>query len=85
MRMQIKVKPNSKKDEVAKGADGMILVRIKAPPVEGKANKYLIGYLAEHFDVSKSKISLLKGETNQYKTIQIEADEAIILKRLEGL
>ena len=85
MRMQIKVKPNSKKDEVAKGADGMILVRIKAPPVEGKANKYLIGYLAEYFDVSKSKISLLRGETNQYKTIQIEADEAIILKRLEGL
>ena len=83
MRMHVKVKPNSKKDEVAKGPDGMIMVRIKAPPVEGKANKYLIEFLAEYFDMPKSRISLLKGETNQYKTIDIEADEAYILNRLE--
>jgi len=85
MRMHIKVKPNSKKDEVIRGADGKIMVRIKAPPAEGKANKYLIAYLAEYFDIPNSRITLLKGETNQYKTIDVQADEADILRRLEGL
>jgi uncharacterized protein (TIGR00251 family) len=83
MRLHVKVKPNSKVDEVSVEPDGSIRVRIKAPPVEGKANKYLIAYIAEYFGLSKSQVSLLKGETNQYKTLEIDADEAVIRKRLE--
>lgn len=85
MRLHIKVKPNSKKDELTRETDGMIKVRIKAPPVEGKANKYLTTYLAAFFGLSKSKVTLLKGETNQYKTVEIEADETDIQKRLEEI
>ena len=83
MRLHIKVKPNSKKDEVIIEADGTIRVRIKAPPVEGKANKYLIAYMAEYFGLSKSRVSLLKGETNQFKTLEIDANEEEIMKRLK--
>lgn len=82
MRLHIKVKPNSKKDEVTKEADGMIKVRIKAPPVEGKANKYLTTYLADYFGLSRSQVTLFKGETNQFKTIEIDAEEAYIQERL---
>ena len=83
MRLHIKVKPNSKKDEVIVESDGSIRVRIKAQPIEGKANKYLIAYMAEYFGLPKSSISLLKGETNQFKTLEIEAEEAEIMKRLK--
>jgi uncharacterized protein (TIGR00251 family) len=83
MRLHIKVKPNSKKDEVSVEADGSIRVRIKAAPIEGKANKYLIAYMAEYFGLSKSRVSLLKGETNQFKTLEIDADEAAIMTRLK--
>ena len=82
MRLHIKVKPNSKKDEVTREADGSIKVRIKAPPIEGKANKYLTAFLADYFGVSKSKVTLLKGETNQFKTIEIEAPDEIIGNKL---
>jgi uncharacterized protein (TIGR00251 family) len=83
MRLHIRVKPNASKDEVCREADGTIRVRIKAPPVEGKANKYLITFLAGYFGLSKSQITLLKGETNQFKTIEIEAAEADIQKKLD--
>ena len=85
MRLHIKVKPNSKKDEVAKDPAGGITVRIKAPPVDGKANKYLMSFLSEYLDVPRSKITLLKGEANQFKTLEIETDEAAIMRRLEQL
>jgi uncharacterized protein (TIGR00251 family) len=82
MRLHIKVKPNAKKDEVVKEPNGTIMVRIKAAPVEGKAHKYLTTFLADFFEISRSRITLLKGETNSYKTIEIEADEAYIYQKL---
>lgn len=84
MRLHIKVKPNAKNDEVTVEPDGSIRVRIKAPPVEGKANKYLIAYMAAYLGLSKSSVSLLKGETNQFKTLEIDADETEVMKRLKG-
>jgi uncharacterized protein (TIGR00251 family) len=85
MLLRIKVKPNSKSDEVIREADGSIKVKIKAPPVEGKANKYLVEYLAARLQLPKSKVTLLKGETNQFKTLFIDADEAIVKKLLTTL
>lgn len=78
MKLRIKVKPNSKTDIVIREADGLLKVKIKAPPVEGKANKYLVEYLSKVLNLPKSKISLLKGETNSYKTLQIDAEENYI-------
>ncbi len=63
----------------------MIKVKIRAAPIEGKANKYLVEFLASYFGLSKSKVYLLKGESNQYKTIDIEADEKMINARLEKI
>ena len=83
MQLHIRVKPNSKKDELSLDPDGMIQVRIKAPPVDGKANKYLIGFLADFFGVPKSKITLIKGESNRFKTIEMDVEEGDIQKKLD--
>jgi uncharacterized protein (TIGR00251 family) len=83
MRLHIKVKPNSREDEVALEPDGAISVRIKAPPVDGKANKYLMVFLAEYFGLPRSRVRLLKGETNQFKVIEIDAEETDIKRKLE--
>ncbi len=85
MKLRIKVKPGSKTNEIIREADGLLKVKIKAPPVEGKANKYLIEYLSEILKMPKSKIILLKGETNSFKTIEIEAEVAYIERVLSEL
>lgn len=82
MKLRIKVKPGSKKDELMREADGSLKVKIKAQPVEGKANKYLLEYLSEVLALPKSKIVLLKGETNSFKTLEIDADENYINSKL---
>lgn len=82
MLLRIKVKPNSKTDEIIREADGTIKVKIKAAPVEGKANKYLVEFLSKALDVPKSKITLLKGETNSFKTLEIDAAVEYVMFKL---
>ena len=85
MILRIKLKPGSKTDEIVREADGTIKVKIRAQPVEGKANKYLVEYLSKVLGLPKSKITLLKGETNSFKTLQIEAEEEWVKTKLPGL
>lgn len=53
-------------------ADGRIKVKIQAPPVEGKANKAVIRYLSDIFQVRESEIEIVRGETGRDKTIRIQ-------------
>jgi uncharacterized protein len=78
MKLRVKVKPGSKTDVVIREADGSLKVKIKAQPVEGKANKYLVEFLSGLLFLPKSKITLLKGETNSFKTLEIEAEEKYV-------
>ena len=52
--------------------DQALRMRLHAPPVDGKANKYLVEILSSHFGVAKSRIKILKGETSSFKIIEIE-------------
>lgn len=84
MKLKVKVKPSSKTNEIICEADGSWKIKINAPPVEGKANKYLIEYLSEVLQVSKSKITLIKGETISCKTLEIDAEEKYVLEKMKS-
>ena len=58
MLLRLKVKPGSKKDEILREDDRTLTVKIRAQPVDGKANKYLIEYFSKILNVPKSKIIL---------------------------
>ena len=51
--------------------DGMLKVKITAAPEKGKANQCLIKFLAEYLDVKKNAISIISGQTNPVKHIEI--------------
>ena len=51
--------------------DGMLKVKITAAPEKGKANQCLIKFLAEYLDVKKNTISIISGQTNPVKHIQL--------------
>ena len=80
--LNIHATPRASKSQVQGLYGDALKVRLQAPPVDGKANKYLIGFLAGFFGVPKSKITLLKGATNKFKTVEIEAEEGYIEKKL---
>ena len=65
------VQPNAKKDELIGEYGDNLKVRITAPPVENKANKYLLKFLAKTFAVPPSRVKLLKGENQRAKRVKI--------------
>jgi len=70
MKIQVKVKPNSKTEELSGEGDSFI-VKVKEPPKEGKANQAVIKLLAEHFGVSQSQVRILSGFRSRNKVIEV--------------
>lgn len=72
MILRVKVIPRSAKTEIAgKLADGTLKIKIAAPPERGRANQALIEFLAEHFQLPRSAISIASGETSTLKLVRI--------------
>lgn len=71
---RIKVKPGSYKDEIIIDENNDWTVKIRAKPIDGEANVYLINYLSKQFNTNKSAIRIEKGTSNQYKTLSISMD-----------
>ena len=67
-KISIRVVPNAKKSEVIVGE--VLRVRVKAPAIEGKANKELISVLSKHFKINKSKIRIVKGDKSRDKLVE---------------
>ncbi len=70
MKIQVKVKPNSRTEEVSQEGDSFI-VKVKEPPKEGKANQAVIKLLAEHFGISQSQVRILSGFRSKNKVIEV--------------
>jgi hypothetical protein len=70
MKIQVKVKPNSKIEEISQAGDSFI-IKVKEPPKEGKANQSVIRLLAEHFGIPHSQVRILSGFRNRNKIIEV--------------
>ena len=53
------------------------MIRLNAPPVDGKANAELLKVLAKHFKVPKSSVQIKAGQSSRHKTIEIDSDNKI--------
>ncbi|MBC3783839.1 DUF167 domain-containing protein [Spirosoma utsteinense] len=78
MTLYVKVKPGSKADLLFYDAAGKLTVKIRAPAQDGKANAYLMAFLAATFGIAKSSVTIVTGFTNAHKRIEVDADEAAI-------
>ena len=69
--LRIRVQPRARKTEVS-GVHGQALkIRLQAPPVDGKANRALLKYLAKRLDIPVSAIRLAAGESSRDKIIHL--------------
>jgi uncharacterized protein len=70
--IRLKVKPGSRVEELTELDDGTWLARVKAPPVDGKANAALIGLVADHFGLRKAQVSIRSGAAARLKLVTLE-------------
>ena len=70
---QVQVKPHARESRLQCGTDVRWLAKIKAQPVDGKANAALIALIADHFKLRKNQISIKSGAGTRIKRLLITA------------
>lgn len=84
-RIRVRVQPGAKKDEIVGFQEGILRVKVSAPPVEGRANTALIAFLAKQLGVRKSNVTIVTGQTSRDKLVEIiDLDDAQVRGRLLG-
>lgn len=71
MKLSIYVQPGARKSEIVGLHDGLIKVKIKSLPVDGKANVEVIRYFAELLGITKNKITIVNGMKSRHKTLEV--------------
>jgi len=71
-RIAVRVQANAHQNKVLGFKDGVLHLKIAAPPVKGKANQELIRFLSDILTVSKGHLSIEKGLTSKKKIIAIK-------------
>jgi uncharacterized protein (TIGR00251 family) len=73
--LAVRAQPGAQKTAIAgiygEGARAALKIAVHAPPVEGKANEALIGFLSERFSVPRSSVQILSGGSSRSKVLLI--------------
>jgi hypothetical protein len=79
----VRVTPRAGRDEVVGWQGDELRVRLRTPPVDGRANAALVGLLASRLNVPPSSIELVSGATARVKRLRVEGlSEAELRRRL---
>lgn len=76
--LYINARPASGRNEIVGIYGDTLKIRIKAPAVEGAANKELVKFLSKTFKIPKSEIVFVSGETSKRKRIRLPRSEKLI-------
>lgn len=81
-RLAVRLQPKARSNEVTGERGGVIVIRVTAPPVEGKANAALIKFVAKKLGIPKSAITLVRGERGREKLLEITGPKAAEARKL---
>jgi uncharacterized protein (TIGR00251 family) len=71
MRLNVHVKADKSESKVIKKDFDEYEVWVKAPPIDGRANKEMIKTLANYFSVKKSSLYIVTGTTSPHKVVEL--------------
>lgn len=70
--LRLHAQPGAKRTSVVGLYGDKLKIAVATPPVDGKANQAIIAFLAKTLGISKSKLTLISGETSREKRIRIQ-------------
>lgn len=74
--IEVSLTPRASRDEIAGLAEGVLRVRVTAPPVDGRANAALRKLLAKRLGVPPSRVRIERGEKARRKLVSVEGADA---------
>lgn len=80
VRLRVRLTPRASREEVTLKPDGTLVVRVSAPPVDGRANDALERAVASALRVAPSRVRLVRGARSRDKTVQIDGLDAVAVR-----
>ncbi len=77
--------PGASRDEVVGTMGNATKIKLRAPPVEGRANEALVEFLAEKLGLPRRAISLERGDTSRLKLLRIDGLELPTVRARLGI
>ncbi len=83
--IEVRARPGARRDEIVGVRDGVLLARVTAPALEGRANQALCRLIAKRLGVRRSHVTLVRGERSRDKLLRVEGIDRLELKATLGL
>jgi uncharacterized protein len=83
--LTIRLTPRAAREAVDRRPDGVLAVRVTAPPVDGRANEALCRLIAKRAGVAPSSVSVVRGHRGRDKVVRIEGAEPAVVRERLGL
>ncbi len=85
MSLTVRLQPRARRDEIVGERDGVVVIRVTAPPVDGKANEALCRLIAKKAGVAPSRVEIVRGHTAREKVIRVEGVDDAALRAALGV
>jgi uncharacterized protein (TIGR00251 family) len=76
IRIEVYIQPRASTTELAGTHDGLIKIRIAAPPFENAANIALMDFIAKRLGIAKRDVRIVSGVANRRKVLEIDGVSA---------
>ena len=85
LEFDVHVRPNTRRSELGGAHDGVLVVKVSAPPADGRANEAVCAAVAEGFGVRPAAVELLRGASSRRKRVRVAGDRLALAERLTQL
>jgi uncharacterized protein len=79
--LRVRLQPRARREEVVGERAGAFVIRVTAPPVDGRANAALCAFVARAAGVAPSRVSVVRGLSSRDKVVRVEGADEMALKR----
>jgi uncharacterized protein len=77
----VRVTPRARASEIAGERDGVLLMRVRSPPTDGRANAELCRLIAKHAGVGVRSVTVIRGASAREKLVRVEGIDKQELRR----
>jgi uncharacterized protein (TIGR00251 family) len=82
--LRVRLQPRAGRNEVVGERNGAVVIRVAAPPVDGRANEALRKLVAHRAGVPRSHVTIVRGERSRDKLVRVEGVGEAELRRALG-
>src|SRR5438477_8008097 len=81
----VRVQPRAARDEIVGDREGVLIVRLTAAPIEGRANQALCRLLASRLGVARTRVTVVRGPRSRSKVVRVDGLSSAEIARKLGV